>query len=76
MDESKGDLMTEPEKAIITKYDLYFESRLTKVETESHGYREDIKEIKSDLRWIMGILFAFNSTILGLMAKGFWKQRT
>lgn len=75
-------MITEAEKIAITKYDLYYESRLTRLETQfsDHmtkideqfaGYKEDIKEIKLDLRWLLGLIIGFSGVMLGLMAKGF-----
>ena len=64
-------MTTEHEKMLITKYDLLFESRLTKVETTMDILLKDVKEIKMDLRWILGIMLGFQGIILSLMAKGF-----
>lgn len=55
----------------ITKYDLLFESRLTKVETTMEILKSDSKEIKTDLRWILGLMISFSTIIIGVMAKGF-----
>ena len=63
--------MTEQEKVAITKYDLLFESRLTRVETTMDNVDQHIKEVKSDLRWMFGIMLTFSGILLGLMAKGF-----
>ncbi len=67
--------MTDHEKLLITKYDLLFESRLTKVEaTMDHVCKsmdDNFKEIKSDLRWMFGIMLTFSGVLLGLMAHGF-----
>jgi hypothetical protein len=63
--------MTKEEQIAITKYDLYYESRMTKVEYAIEHLMNDTKEIKADLRWILGIIFAFGSIIMGLMAHGF-----
>ncbi len=75
-------MTTEQEKLIITKYDLLFESRLKQTETtmihlekeilQSEGRMLDaIKEVKYDIRWMFGIMLAFSTALLGLMAKGF-----
>lgn len=67
-----------PSELIITKYDLLFESRLTKVETTISNVDETLKEIKSELksvksemktdfRWMLGMMIA----LFGLMAHGF-----
>ena len=67
--------MNEHQQMIITKYDLLFESRLTKVESImehiSVSMDANFKEIKSDLRWVFGIMLGFSGVLLGLMAKGF-----
>lgn len=63
--------MTESEKMIITKYDLYYEGRLSKLEIISSELKEDVKEIKSDIRWMMGVWISINCIMMGLMAKGF-----
>jgi len=63
--------MTEPEKMLITKYDLLFESRLTRVEATMDNLDKHIIELKSDLRWLLGVMIGFGGIILGLMAKGF-----
>ena len=70
--------MTEQERIAITKYDLYYEQRMTKVETavenlndNVRNLRVDIKEIeseiKADFRWLLGMMVA----LFGLMAHGF-----
>jgi len=63
--------MTEAEKIAITKYDLYYESRMTKVESAMESLTYEVKEIrkemKSDFRWILGMMLA----LLTLMAHGF-----
>jgi len=63
--------MNEREKMLITKYDLLFESRLTKVETTMSSMETDMREIRSDLRWMLGLLIGFSTTIVGIMAHGF-----
>lgn len=63
--------MNEHEKITITKYDLLFESRLTKVESIIESVNENMKEIKTDLRWMLGLMLGFSGIILTLMAKGF-----
>jgi hypothetical protein len=51
--------------------DLILESRLTKVEVKTQDIAEDIKDIKKSLRWLTGLIFSLNSTILGVVTKGF-----
>ncbi len=53
-----------------SKPDLLYESRITKIESLYQPLLNDISEVKRDLRWLIGIVIAFNSTILGLLAKG------
>jgi hypothetical protein len=53
-----------------SKPDLIYESRLTKIESLYPPLLSDISEVKRDLRWLIGIVIAFNSTILGVLAKG------
>lgn len=53
--------MTEHEKMLITKYDLLFSKHID----------ENFEEIKSGLRWILGIMLGSYSILLTLMAKGF-----
>ena len=52
-------------------YNLLVEARLTRLEVNSTNIQDDIKEIKRNVKWIMGIVFSLNSTIIGLLAKGF-----
>lgn len=63
--------MTDQDELTINKYDILFESRLIKVETLVDDLDKDIKEIKSDLRWLLKLLISFSTTILIVMAKGF-----
>ncbi len=74
--------MTDHEKMLLTKYDLMFESRLSKVETglenaernlanAERNLMDAIKSINWDLRWMFGIFMGVDIAILGLMAKGF-----
>ncbi|HMH09686.1 MAG TPA: hypothetical protein VK553_03180 [Candidatus Nitrosopolaris rasttigaisensis] len=63
--------MTKDEQIAITKYDLYYESRMTKMETVAQNLQEDMKEIKLDLRWMLGLMITFTTIMPGLLAKGF-----
>lgn len=63
--------MKREEEMAITKYDLFYESRMTKVESIVENLQGDIKEIKADLRWILGLMVSFSVIIIGIMAKGF-----
>ena len=74
--------MTEQEKMSITKYDLYYESRMTKVESAiehlninmekiEKEMKEGFKEVRGDLKWLLGIIGGVGMIIVGLMAHGF-----
>ena len=67
--------MNEAEKMAITKYDLFYEQRMTRVETamESlvHDVREIKRDIKTDFRWMLGIVIGSNAGMFALMAHGF-----
>jgi len=67
--------MTEQEKIIITKYDLLYEQRMTRVETVLETLAKDVteikKDIKSDFRWLLGIIIGINAGLFALMAHGF-----
>jgi len=63
--------MTPQEHITLTKYDLYYESRMTKMETISEELKDNVKEIKTDLRWMLGLMLMFSGIMLGMMAKGF-----
>ena len=59
------------EERVITSNDIKIESRLTKVEITTKTLHEDMKDVKRSLRWLIGLVFSLNSTIIGLLAKGF-----
>jgi len=67
--------MTEHERLIITKYDLLFEQRMTRVETTLESLCDDVKEIKkeikTDFRWILGIMLGSNAGLFAIIAHGF-----
>jgi hypothetical protein len=67
--------MTTKEKMTITKYDLLYEQRMTRVETtleEGIRYiRKVSKDTKSEFRWIVIIMLGGFGTLFGLMARGF-----
>lgn len=50
---------------------LSLESRIVRTETQVNNMHDDIQEIKKTLRWTIGLIFSVNSTIIGLLAKGF-----
>ncbi len=71
-------MTTKEEHIAITKYDLYYESRMTKVESAIEHMAEDIKEIKTEYRWLFRLMIGgFGSivTLIGamfvVMAHGF-----
>jgi hypothetical protein len=57
-------------QSIIDKQ-IQLETRLARVEIGTVHIQDDIKEIKTSLRWLTGIIFSINSTILGVVTKGF-----
>jgi hypothetical protein len=57
-------------QSIIDKQ-IQLETRLARVEIGTVHIQDDIKEIKNSLRWLTGIIFSINSTILGVVTKGF-----
>jgi hypothetical protein len=60
---------------IITKYDLMYEQRMTRVETAIENLSGDVKEIKKDIkmdfRWLLAIILGSNAGLFALMAHGF-----
>jgi len=67
--------MTEAEKMTITKYDLLYEQRMTRVETALEGMEkrmtEGFREIRTDFRWLALIMIGGFGTLFTLMAHGF-----
>jgi len=59
------------EKEDLTASDLLLESRLTKVETQTQNIDKDLQEIKKSIRWLTGLIFSLNTTIIGILTKGF-----
>jgi cell division protein ZapA (FtsZ GTPase activity inhibitor) len=71
-------MTNEQEQIAITKYDLYYESRMTRMETIAEELkqsvkeiREDVREIRTDLKWFFGIVLGLTCIIFGIMARGF-----
>lgn len=75
-------MTTQQEQLTITKYDLLYEQRMTRVETSMSNLDSTLKEIKSemkeirgdmktDFRWLLSIMILFSSSLAGLMAHGF-----
>jgi hypothetical protein len=48
---------------------IALESRIVRNEVNVASIQDDIKEIKRNIRWIIGIVFSLNGTIVGLLAK-------
>jgi hypothetical protein len=48
---------------------LVIESRLTKNEAMVSCLQEDVKEVKRNVRMILGFVFSSNVTIIGLIIK-------
>ncbi len=70
--------ITSNEKMLLTKYDLLYEQRMTRVETTLENVdkslteiKEGMREIRSDFRWLFGLMIVFSGSLLGVMAKGF-----
>ena len=63
--------MIDAERIAITKYDLFYEARMTKVECATEELKADIREIKIDIRWMLGLMISFSTIMIGIMAKGF-----
>ena len=67
--------LSEAEKAIITKNDLLYEQRMTRVETTLEGMVYEIqemrKDMKSDFRWLFLLMMIGFGGLFGLMAHGF-----
>lgn len=70
--------MMNTENISITKYDLLFESRLTRVESAMENFsisvkilsdelRETRKDMKADFRWMIAMMIG----LVTIMAKGF-----
>ncbi len=53
------------------KYKTAIELRLTKLETQHESLISDVREIKITLRWLVGTVFGLNTTIIGILTKGF-----
>ena len=63
---------------IITKYDLLYEQRMTRVETTCNhlkkgmdDLRHDVKDLKSDFRWMFGFMISGFAGLFVMMAHGF-----
>jgi uncharacterized membrane protein YjjP (DUF1212 family) len=67
--------MTDQERISITKYDLLYEQRMTRVETTLEGMEkrmtDGFREMKTDFRWLVLIMLGGFGSLFGLMAHGF-----
>lgn len=63
----RGNIMTTKEELIITKYDLLFESRLSKTEAALEHLDKNVTELRSQFKWLFGLIVLLG----GMMAKGF-----
>lgn len=50
---------------------LNLERRITRNEEHLIALHSDVTEIKKNLRWLTGIVFSLNTTIIGILTKGF-----
>ena len=50
---------------------IEIERRMSKSEESLASLHDDIKDIKKTLRWLTGIVFSLNTTIIGILTKGF-----
>jgi len=68
-------MTTKEEQMIITKYDLLYEQRMTRVETTLEGMEkrmiDGFREMKTDFRWLVLIMLGGFGGLFGLMAHGF-----
>lgn len=50
---------------------MNLERRITKNEDHLVALHRDVDEIKKNIRWLMGLVFSLNTTIIGILTKGF-----
>lgn len=50
---------------------LNLERRISKAEENLVSIDGDLKDIKKTLRWLTGLVFSLNTTIIGILTKGF-----
>jgi len=55
----------------ITKYDLMFESRLTRTETVCEHLITSFNDLRTDMKWGFAMILGLFGMVFGLMAKGF-----
>lgn len=49
---------------------ITLERRISKTEESLVSLRDDIVDIKKSLKWMIGLMFTLNVTIISLLAKG------
>jgi hypothetical protein len=59
------------QESVLAYYKNTLEARLIKLETRDEAILNDLKEIKANLRWAIGLIFSLNATIIGILTKGF-----
>lgn len=50
---------------------INIERRISKAEENLISLDADLKDIKKTLRWLAGLVFSLNTTIIGILTKGF-----
>ncbi len=50
---------------------INLERRITRTEENLVSLHGDVTDIKKTLRWLMGLVFSLNTTIIGILTKGF-----
>lgn len=45
--------------------------RLVRTETKVKNISDDLKDIKKSIRWLTGLVFSLNTTIIGILTKLF-----
>lgn len=50
---------------------IILERRISKAEENLVSIHDDIKEIKNTIKWLAGLIFSLNTTIIGILTKGF-----
>ncbi len=50
---------------------INIERRISKTEENLISVATELKDIKKTLRWLTGLVFSLNTTIIGLLTKGF-----
>ncbi|CEG60964.1 hypothetical protein [Legionella micdadei] len=59
-------------KENINKNFVSYDTRLTHAELSILSIQDDLKELKRNVRYIMGLVFTLNITLLGLLIKGIY----